>query len=223
MEAALEIEDYVQKQHANPKAGSVAYPLYSSYEPVSTNITLSPEMAQALFVKDKMIRGSISALERYVKCPFSYFLRYGLSLREPMKVGFPDSYAGTLAHYLLETFTGKYGKAYTKVAEEKIEEVLMKEIRIMQDVFPSLEKKLENVAQRILTSMTQTLGLLDDFEQHSILSPYLREKEFHYSIPLGDDISLALKGYIDRIDASDEFLCILDYKSSAKIDRKSVV
>ena len=78
----------------------------------------------------------------------------------------PDSYAGTLAHYLLETFTGKYGKAYTKVAEEKIEEVLMKEIRIMQDVFPSLEKKLENVAQRILTSMTQTLGLLDDFEQH---------------------------------------------------------
>lgn len=217
MEAALEIEDYVQKQHANPKAGSVAYPLYSSYEPVSTNITLSPEMAQALFVKDKMIRGSISALERYVKCPFSYFLRYGLSLREPMKVGFPDSYAGTLAHYLLETFTGKYGKAYTKVAEEKIEEVLMKEIRIMQDVFPSLEKKLENVAQRILTSMTQTLGLLDDFEQHSILSPYLREKEFHYSIPLGDDISLALKGYIDRIDASDEFLCILDYKSSAKM------
>lgn len=87
----------------------------------------------------------------------------------------------------------------------------------MQDVFPSLEKKLENVAQRILTSMTQTLGLLDDFEQHSILSPYLREKEFHYSIPLGDDISLALKGYIDRIDASDEFLCILDYKSSAKM------
>ena len=73
MEAALEIEDYVQKQHANPKAGSVAYPLYSSYEPVSTNITLSPEMAQALFVKDKMIRGSISALERYVKCPFSTF------------------------------------------------------------------------------------------------------------------------------------------------------
>ena len=69
------------------------------------------------------------------------------------------------------------------MAEEKIEEVLMKEIRIMQDVFPSLEKKLENVAQRILTSMTQTLGLLDDFEQHSILSPYLREKEFHYSIP----------------------------------------
>ena len=77
MEAALEIEDYVQKQHANPKAGSVAYPLYSSYEPVSTNITLSPEMAQALFVKDKMIRGSISALERYVKCPFSYLYKGG--------------------------------------------------------------------------------------------------------------------------------------------------
>ena len=119
MEAALEIEDYVQKQHANPKAGSVAYPLYSSYEPVSTNITLSPEMAQALFVKDKMIRGSISALERYVKCPFSYFLRYGLSLREPMKVGFPDSYAGTLAHYLLETFTGNMGRPIQRWQRKK--------------------------------------------------------------------------------------------------------
>lgn len=217
MEAALEIEEYVQKLQADPKAKSLPYPLYSSYEPVSTKITLTFDMAQALFVRDGMIRGSISALERYVKCPFSYFLRYGLSLREPMKAGFPDSYAGTLSHYLLETFTGQYGKDYTKVAEEKIEEVLMKEIRIMQDVFPSLEKKLENVAERILTSMTQTLALLDEFEQHSLLSPYLSEKEFHYSIPLGDDISLALKGYIDRIDASDEFLCILDYKSSAKM------
>lgn len=216
MEAALEIEEFVRKLLHDPKAKSSPYPLYGSYEPVSTNITLSPAMAEALFVRDGNIHGSISALERYVKCPFSYFLRYGLSLREPMKVGFPDSYAGTLSHYLLETFTEEYGKEYTRVAEEKIEEILMKEITVMQDVFPSLEKKLENVAQRILTSMTQTLSLLDEYEQHSLLSPYQSEKEFHYQIPLNKKVNLALKGYIDRIDTSDEFLCILDYKSSAK-------
>lgn len=210
LEAALEIEQFMETR-------STAFPLYTYYEPISTLIHLSPAMAEALFIKNGKIQGSISALERYVKCPFSYFLRYGLSLKEPMKIGFPDSYAGTLSHYILETFTEQYGKEYTKVCEEKIEEVLLQEINVMKDVFPSLEKKLENVMQRILTSMTQTLQLLDEFEQHSILRPFCSEHEFHYQITLREDVELALKGYIDRIDASDEFLCILDYKSSSKM------
>ncbi len=210
LEAALEIEQFMEKR-------STAFPLYSYYEPIQSMIHLSPAMAEALFIRNGKIHGSISALERYVKCPFSYFLRYGLSIKEPMKIGFPDSYAGTLSHYILETFTEQYGKEYTKVCEEKIEEVLFQEIKIMKDVFPSLEKKMENVTQRILTSMTQTLQLLDEFEQHSILHPFCSEYEFQYQIPLREDVELALKGYIDRIDASDEFLCILDYKSSSKM------
>lgn len=209
MEAALEIEQFMNKD-AEPVQ------LQEAYEPLCADLSLTSEMAKSLFVKNGIIHGSISALERYVKCPFSYFLRYGLSLREPMKIGFPDSYAGTLSHYLLETFTGQFGKAYTKVTKEKIEAVLMKEITIMRDIFPSLEKKLENVAQRLLTSMIQMLSLLDEFEQHSLLSPHKSEQEFKYTLPVNDEVAFALKGYIDRIDASDEFLCILDYKSSVK-------
>ena len=54
-------------------------------------------------MKDDVLKGSISSLERYIHCPFSYFLRYGLGLREPMQYTFSDSYAGTLSHYVLET------------------------------------------------------------------------------------------------------------------------
>ena len=136
-DVALEVEELFPPKAAKP------YPLAESYVKLQPSFTISPQMAKALFVHEGQIYGSISSLERYVKCPFSYFLRYGLGLREPMKVGFPNAYAGTLLHYLLETLTGQYGKAYTALTKEDVEAALMKEIHIMQEVFPSLRKKLD--------------------------------------------------------------------------------
>lgn len=211
MEAALEIEQFMNQR-------SIAYPLHTNYMDYCNAYTMSRNLAEQLFVKEGYIYGSISALERYVKCPFSYFLRYGLSIREPMKHGFPNSYAGTLFHYILESLVELHGKAYTQSTVEKIEELLQKEIQVMEDVFPALEMKLENVKTRIQTSITQTLQILDEFEQHSFLHPDKEfcEYEFLYKIPLTSMVQLALRGFIDRIDQSDEFACILDYKSSSK-------
>ena len=210
MEAALEIEQFVGK-------ASTSYPIHENYRQVDIQHHIDSETAYKLFVHDQVIKGSISSIERYVKCPFSYFLRYGLSLKEPMKLGFPDSYAGTLSHYVLETLIALYGKAYTTHVEDTMSSLLDDELDKLQTVFPAMKDALENVKNRLYTSMIQTMYMLEDFEQHSSLAPSKCEYAFRYEIPIQQDVILAMSGYIDRIDESREFACILDYKSSMKV------
>lgn len=209
-EAALEIEQFME----NP---SSHYPLHVNYQEVPSSFTITKELAQQLFLHDGKIPGSISSVERYVKCPFSYFLRYGLSLREPMKHGFPNSYAGTLFHFMLESLTTAFGKEYANTTIDKIEEILHQEIKVMEQVFPQMLDKLANVEERMLSAILQNLEILTEFEQHSSLHPEKSEYAFTYEIPVQEDITFAMRGYIDRIDASHAFTCILDYKSSPKM------
>ena len=208
-EAALEIEEEM-------KCDPIAFPIVENYERITQTYSIQPETAKALFVKGHHIKGSISAIERYIHCPYSYFLRYGLSLREPMQHGFDNSYMGTMAHYVLETLVDEFGKQYTKAAMDKIEEIVDQEVESIAEVFPNNADLMEVIKHRFLVSFVQTLKRLDDFETHSAMHPYLQEYEFHEEFPIKDDISFALKGFIDRIDASGNFHCILDYKSSAK-------
>ncbi|MEG0329797.1 MAG: PD-(D/E)XK nuclease family protein [Longicatena sp.] len=208
-ECALEIEQFMECK-------SLPYPLHNNFTPITNKLVIDSETAHRLFVHDKQIHGSISSIERYVKCPFSYFLRYGLSLKEPMKHGFPNSYAGTLLHYILEVLTTTYGKSYATTSIDKISKLLQSEIQVLEDLFPTISLSLENVKTRILCSLTQTLQALDEFEQHSSLQPYKSEYAFTYEIPLQDDIRIAMKGFIDRIDTTNSLACILDYKSSSK-------
>lgn len=209
-EAALEIEQWMKKR-------STSYPLVSHTLPYHLDMTLSKEMARDLFVKDGAIPGSISSWERYVKCPFSYFLRYGLGLREPMDLGFSDSYMGTLAHYILETLVAQYGKHYTKTTTAEIDAILDKEIQCISAIFINRRSQLASMKTRIHDSFLQLLERLDELEEHSHVQPWKQEEEFHHSIPLDIDVNMLLHGFIDRIDMDGSFACIYDYKSSAKI------
>ena len=115
---------------------------------------------------------------------------------------------GTMAHYALETLVDELGKQYTKAAMERIEEIVNQEVEAIAAVFPNNADLMEVIKHRFLVSFAQTLKRLDDFETHSSMGPYLQEYEFHEEFPITEDISFALKGFIDRIDASGNFHCI---------------
>lgn len=208
LEAALEIEQMLGK--------SEMYPIHTSYIPVKTPLEISPQIAKQLFVKDHILKGSISSLERYVHCPFSYFLRYGLGLREPMQYVFSDSYAGTLSHYVLETLTKTMGKEYAQSTADKIEQLLHKEIEEIKKIFPSSANSYTLLEKRLFNNLIQTLQRLKDMEEHSHLQPWKQEESFTYTIPVKEDVKLQLYGIIDRIDAKGDLASILDYKSSIK-------
>ncbi len=141
-----------------------------------------------------------------MKCPFSYFLRYGLSLKEPFQPGFPDAYAGTLFHYILESLTNAYGKEYSEQSSKQLRKIVDKELAHLTQIFPSMELALMNVKERLLISMTQTLEVLQEFETHSQFSPTASELEFHYDLLLQENVTIALHGFIDRLDTYQDLI-----------------
>lgn len=208
-ESALEMEQFLQKK-------AKAYPLYEPYEPIHMRYQIHPETAQKLFLKEQRIHGSISAFERYQRCPFSYFLNYGLRLKEPIDYSFSQSKIGTLSHYLLEVFVNRYGKEYTIATQKEVEELLAQELQSMAYVYPSFQIQIDIIKKRMLHSMMNNLAYLKDMEEHSHLAPYKSEYEFWWELPLQEEIKLCLHGFIDRIDASSGYARIIDYKSSSK-------
>ena len=103
-----------------------------------------------------------------------------------------------MAHYVLETLVDELGKQYTKAAMERIKEIVNQEVEAIAAVFPNNADLMEVIKHRFLVSFAQTLKRLDNFETHSAMGPYLQEYEFHEEFPITEDISFALKGFIER-------------------------
>ena len=174
---------------------------------------LSIEIAKQTYTKNNKIRGSISSLEKYVGCPYAYFLKYGCHIQEPVEVGFNVQKIGTLNHSIVEDLVNKYQKDYSKASIEEVSGLIKKSIEDMKHVFPHLQFDL--IEHRLLESMKLNLFILDDMEQASFMTPTHCEYKWTKDIPM-DDVTLSLVGYIDRIDTSPTAFRIIDYKSSSK-------
>lgn len=206
-ELALEIE--TEYQHSYP------YPLNQNYHPYKIEPKIDEKSAMQLYCKDGFLPGSISSLEKYIGCPYAYFLRYGLKIKEPLKLGFPQSYAGTLSHYVLEQLTTTYHKQYSEVNREVMDELIESELNKLIEVYPNYQSRFNTLKRRISNSLWKTLQRLAHYEQHSLAKPYIAEKEFYITYEL-EKVTLKLHGFVDRIDQIGSHLVIFDYKSSAK-------
>ena len=208
-EAALEMEEFMQTP-------SLPFPLIENYRSIPLSFTIKETTAKQLFVKDGCIQGSISAFEKYGKCPFSYFLSYGLRLREPIDYSFSQSRIGTLSHYVLETLVKRYGKAYVDSDLQEIDTLLNQELQAMANVYPTFAIQIQTILQRMEHAIMKNMEYLKEMEEHSHLAPFESEYEFWWTMPLCDDLHIRLHGFIDRLDASEGYLRIIDYKSSTK-------
>lgn len=208
-EAALEIELFSQKK-------SVPYPLFSEFNKNLLKPNIHPATAKQLFVKNGMMHGSISSLERYISCPFSYFLKYGLNIREPLDNTFSSNRIGTLAHFVLETLVEKYGKQYANTKPEEIRQLIHTELTKAGNIYTAQQNVFEILEERLFRSLISMMDILKDMEQHTSYQPAACEYPFEYSMILGKHMTLTVKGIIDRLDVCDDLIRIIDYKSSRK-------
>lgn len=207
-ESALETE-----QLLNQKA--VLKEPYRQYIRKENNYQLDKESAEQLFLKQGKLYGSISSFEKYSRCPFAYFLTYGLKIKEPIDYEFSQSRIGTLLHYVLEILVTKYQKSYPNAQDKEIEDLLAKELTSIADIYPLLHGRLASLLKRLSEAIRSNLNQLQEMEAHSSLRPFACEHEFWWDIDLTQH-QLCLHGFIDRIDANDDFMRIIDYKSSKK-------
>lgn len=208
-EGALEMEQYLNQSSTYKEPDQTYIPLRLSKE-------ISEKQANQLFLRDGTLFGSISAFEKYIRCPFSYFLTYGLKLREPIDYSFSQSRIGTLSHYILETLVSRYGKAYPSAPLEELQDIIHEELTKMAQVYPLFAPQIPLLERRMIHSLKKNMEILTEIEEHSSLAPFKCEDEFWWELPLTDDRKLCLHGFIDRLDASQGYLRIIDYKSSIK-------
>lgn len=207
-QAALDIENFCNEESAK------YFPTDFYKKEYQIKHQLDKNIAKALFTKDNVIYGSVSSLENYANCHFKYFLKSGLGILEPNDYSFNNAKLGTLMHYVFEILCKEYKKEYGNQTNEVIKKILDKKIEEVLKIYPRLKDEFIVLKAQLLSNIDLNLRFMSDMENDKILEPSEYEKPFDYEIALENGIKLSLHGFIDRIDSNDQFLEIIDYKSS---------
>lgn len=189
------------------------------------------EITEKLFGKDMHI--SASQLEVYNLCAFRYFCQYGLRAKERRTASIDAMQFGNVVHYFLEKFLKKYNKeAINTLSDEEIK-VSIDEILLdfANESFGGLEDKsksficlFQRLKQNIFNLIKQIIRQLQfsDFIPHDFeLQIGKGEGLPEYKKELDDNHSVAVNGYIDRVDLmelNDDqcYVRIVDYKTGNK-------
>jgi len=188
------------------------------------------------------LQTSISKLESYKRCPFSYYLKYGLKLSDRTELKLEKMDTGTLMHDIIDDFFELLKEKNISVKEleddkiEKIiEEILNNKLQLKQNyIFSSipkyvvLTKRLKNVVIRAVKYIINTLRY-SDFKVLGTEIEFGENKQYEpIQINLENGKKVEIIGKIDRIDIAEnkdgKYIRIIDYKSSVKsIDLNEVV
>lgn len=189
-----------------------------------------------------VLETSISKLEQYQKCAFSYYLKYGLRLKEQEEYQIRTIDTGTFMHETIDSFFHTIREKNIEIDELEEEQIYEIIEQIINDklglpkyyVFTSNEKfnvltnKLKKVVFQSMKYIIDGLRV-SDFKVFANELEFKRGKEYKPIIlDLEDGRKVEITGKIDRIDiakvGNDKYVRIIDYKSSVKnIDLNELV
>lgn len=190
--------------------------------------TIQPDTAEELY-GDGSIVYSASRLNTYAKCPYMYFLHYGLGIkdRELWEIGAAD--VGMYAHSVIDGFCHAVENGATDPEEKSMcWRTLTDEKReeILDTLFRDIEEKIEysdisqrgkavNVIRRMERVISNAAGTVHSSLKNGQYTIAGEEQEV--GMIINDKVSL--KGIIDRLDIYDggnyKGIRIIDYKTGA--------
>ena len=180
------------------------------------------------------LKTSVSRLEQYQSCPFSYYLKYGLKLseREEFKIQAIDT--GNFMHDVIDSFFDKLEERDIKVKdlekeeqEEIVDEIIEEKLNLKRNyIFISIPKyrvlanRLSKVIKKSIEYILESLKC-SDFEVMGHEMEFKDGKEFPaIKMTLENGKKVEITGKIDRIDiaktSDGNYIRIIDYKSSTK-------
>ena len=194
--------------------------------------TISDENIKKLY--GNKLKTSISRLEQYRRCPFSFHLKYGLKLKENPEFQIQTIDTGTFMHEIIDEFFEiiEEKKISIKlITREEIENIVQKIIADTLEmskyyVFTSTAK-FRNLTKKLNRVVSESIYYIVYGLQNSKFECLGHEIEFgekgkykSININLDNGKKLEITGKIDRIDIGklDEktYVRIIDYKSSVK-------
>lgn len=195
---------------------------------------------------DKMygssLKTSVSKLEQYRKCPFSYFIKYGLKLneRDIFKIEAMDT--GSFMHDVIDaffTYTEENEIKIRDINDEQIEYIVSKivseKLKLNKNYMFSINERYRNLTNRLKKVIITSMKYIIQGIKQSNFNIYGHEVEFGENkkykpikILTSSGKTAEIIGKIDRIDIAKNrdgtYVRIIDYKSSIKsIDLNKVV
>ncbi|MGE5627711.1 MAG: helicase-exonuclease AddAB subunit AddB [Solirubrobacterales bacterium] len=182
----------------------------------------------------KSLNISVSRLEKYVDCPFSYFVQYGLkaSERKIYKLAPPD--LGSLMHEALHSFSislKESGKTWADIeeswAEEKISMVVEEIVNNSAGSILKSSKRYGFIEENVKKTLKRSVELIALHIKRGEFEPIGYEMSFGIggdfppiSMNLDSGELVNLIGKIDRVDMlqknGETYIRIIDYKSGNK-------
>ena len=200
------------------------------YTNVSQNI--SKENIEKLY--GNTLKTSVSRLENYRRCPFSFHMIYGLKLKEKEELKIEAIDTGSFMHEVIDLFFKEIddaGKSVKEISEEEIFVIVNKIVEMLLGTsryyiftssakFRLLARRLKKVVYQSICYIVYSLKY-SDFKilGHEIeFSNTGKFKTINLEVENGKKVEIT--GKIDRLDTAklgeNQYVRIIDYKSSYK-------
>lgn len=191
------------------------------------------------------MKTSVSKLETYMSCPFSYYLKYGLKINEKEKLEIKIIDTGSFMHEVIDEFFKRLNQDFENDGnienkdDKNIDNIEEKDIEKLVEKI--VNEKLENASkfnqtakyrvlvQRLKRVITISLKYIIQTLKNSkfkVLGTEVKfdnDKDSKYppiEMKLDNGKTVSIIGKIDRIDIAKmpdgKFIRIIDYKSSTK-------
>lgn len=166
------------------------------------------------------LKTSVSKLEKYKECPFSFHMKYGLNLKETEEFKIKSIDTGSFMHDVVDTF-------FEQIKDEKLSDLTKDDVaKIVNDI---IEEKLLIKQNAIFTSSPKFIVLTNRLRKvvtESIYYIVYQMQNSNFEI-LGNEVefceqidNVEIAGKVDRLDVAEnkegKFIRIIDYKSSSK-------
>lgn len=189
---------------------------------------LHKEISKRLYNKNRF---SVSEIERYARCPYKYFIDYGLKAQKNKNLDVDMMEIGNIVHYNMENISKDLRGIDIENLDDKKLENLVKE-NFEKAIENSLEKMRANdnknkfiLSNVYASTQKSTKKVLDQIKKGKFQIDSVEEKYGKgqkYPEVYVDDRNY-LEGRIDRIDRFEDFIRIIDYKTgSTEINIKYV-
>ena len=168
----------------------------------------------------KTLKTSISKLEKYQECPFSYHLRYGLNLKEAEEFQIKSIDTGSFMHDIVDTFfeeikDGEINKLTKEDIEDIVNSIIDDKLELKKNAIFTSSPKFIVLTNRLKKVITQSITYIVYQLQNSNFEILGNEVEFSEK---QDNVEIV--GKIDRLDSAENeegsYIRIIDYKSSNK-------
>ncbi len=178
---------------------------------------------------------SVSSLEKYRQCPYSYFLRYGLRLKERALYKIEAVDTGSFYHAAIEQFSRyllDHHISWQSLNAEKVRAIMA---MIVDTLAPAMQNEIllstgryRYLRHRLQKTLERSALYLMEHGQKGDFVPIALEADFgtakstlpRWEITLSDGSRLTLEGRIDRIEQAKarntRYLRVVDFKSGTQ-------